>query len=131
VSQNALASVYDNPIVNAQYIALSTQYKANQQWTIRPSVIYAIAPQVAKAGQPFFNYWQRSVTTNNTSTQDQSKSLGLEFDLGVSFQWDDHFVVSWDNGLYLPGKFYAYSATPTENETSAVFASSLRLGVSF
>ena len=129
--QAQLGSPYDNPIVNAQYIALSTQYKANEQWSIRPSLIYAVAPQAAKAGQAFYNYWSRQVTAANTATRDQSKSLGLELDLGVTFQWDDHFMITWDNGVYLPGKFYAFSGTPTENATSAVFASSVRLGVSF
>ena len=129
--QSALGSPYDNPIVNAQYVALATQFKASEQWSIRPTFVYAIAPQVAKAGQAFYNYWTRQVTATNTATRDQSKSLGFEFDLGVTFQWDDHFMITWDNGLYIPGKFYAFSGTPVENATSTVFASSLRLGVSF
>jgi hypothetical protein len=127
---SALASPYDNPIVDAQYISVSSQIKPWEKWTIRPLLAYAVAPKTAANGEKFFNYWTRSIETNNTG-KSQGSSLGWEFDLGLTFQWDEYFQFSLDNGLFFPGSFYAFSNTPTENATNVVFATSVRIGVNF
>ncbi len=130
LSQSQLGSPYDNPIVDAEYIALSSNLKPWDKWTIRPSLVYAIAPQTAGNGQYFYNYWTQSVQQNNAG-KDQSASLGFEADLGITFQWDEYFQFNWDNGMYFPGGFYAFSNTSQDNATSPVFATSVRIGVSF
>ncbi len=125
-----LKSPYDNPIVNAAYLALSSNLKPGEKWTIRPAFIYAVAPQAATQGQYFYNYRTKTVQFNNTG-KDQGTNLGWEFDLGLTFQWDEYFQLSLDNGIYVPGDFYAFSNTSQENRTSPVFATSVRVGVSF
>jgi hypothetical protein len=116
--------------VDAQYLALSTQIKPWDKWTIKPAFAYAVAPRTAATGQYFYNYWTRTVELNN-SGKDQGSSLGWEFDLGLTFQWDEYFTFSLDNGVFFPGNFYAFSNTPTDNATNPVFATSVRVGISF
>lgn len=130
LSSSQLASPYDNPIVNATYLALSSNIKPWDKWTFRPNFAYAIAPQTAANGQYFYNYWTKTVQQNNTG-KDQGSNLGWEFDFGVTFQWDEYFQFALDNGIYVPGNFYAFSNTGTENATSPVFATSFRIGVNF
>jgi hypothetical protein len=125
-----LKSPYDNPIVDAQYVSLATQIKPWEKWTFRPTFAYAVAPKTAANGQNFFNYWTRTVETNN-SGKNQGSNLGWELDLGITFQWDEYFTFSFDNGVFFPGSFYAFSNTPQDNATSPVFASSVRIGVNF
>jgi hypothetical protein len=45
---NQLRSPYDNPIVNAIYTSVSAQIKPSDKWTLRPALIYAMAPMTAK-----------------------------------------------------------------------------------
>jgi hypothetical protein len=130
LSRGSLASPYDNPIVDAQYLSLASHFKPWDKWTIRPNLAYAVAPKTAANGQSFYNYWTRTMQVNQ-SGKSQGSSLGWEFDLGLTFQWDEYFQFSWDNGVFFPGSFYAFSNTPTDNATSAVFATSVRVGVNF
>jgi hypothetical protein len=130
MAQSQLSSPYDNPIVNAGYIALSSNIKPWDKWTFRPGLVYARAPQVSTNGSYFYNYTTKTLQQNNTGS-DQGANLGFEFDLGVTFQWDEYFQFSLDNGIYLPGNFYAFSNTTNPNATAPVFASSLRIGVNF
>lgn len=131
LNQKQLGSIYDNPIVNAGYLAFSTKIRPWDKWTIKPALLYATALRSASSSQAYFyNYWSRSIQ-QNLSQQDQSASLGWEVDLGLTFQWDEYFQFNWDNGLFLPGQFFAFSNTATSNSTSPVFASSFRVGVNF
>ena len=131
LSPGSLRSPYNNPIVNAVYLAMSAPIKPWDKWTLRPGFAYASALQTASASSAaFFNTWTRS-SQFNTSNKSQGSSIGLEFDLGVTFQWDDYFQFAWDNGIFLPGSYYAFSNTAQDNATSAVFATSFRVGVSF
>lgn len=131
VASNQLSSPYDNPIVNAAYLALTVPIKPWDKWTLKPGLAYASALQTASASSAsFFNYWQRTSQVNKLKS-DQGSSLGIEADLGITFQWDDYFQFSWDNGIYFPGSFYAFSNTAKANATDPVFATSVRIGVNF
>lgn len=130
LSQSALKSPYDNPIVNAAYFSWGVPIKAAHKWTLKPTLTYAYAPRSANSGDNFFNYWSRTVQTNTTGIN-QGNSLGWEFDFSVQFQWDEYFLFSFDNGIFFPGNFYAFSNTVNNNATSPVIASSVRVGVSF
>jgi hypothetical protein len=133
LSPSGLRSIYDNPIVNAAYLALSVPFKPTDQLTLKPSLIYASALQSASAGEPsFYNSWQRT-TQPNQANRSQGKDLGFEADLGVTYQWDDAFQIHWDTGVFFPGSFFAFSnaASGRENSTAPVFASALRVGVNF
>ncbi len=130
-SQTLLASPYNNPITNANYIALSTQIKPWEKWTLRPALVYALAAAGASANSSgFLNQWKGTVQTNNTG-QNQGLNLGFEADLGITFQWDEYFTFALDNGIYFPGNFYAFSNTTTNNATNPVFGTSFRVGVNF
>jgi hypothetical protein len=130
LAPNQLASPYDNPIVNATYAALSTNVKPSDKWTIRPGLVYARAPQSAGGTSYFYNYWDKQVHAT-AAGKSQGNNLGWEFDLGLTFQWDEYFLFSLDNGIFFPGDFFAFSNAATDNLTSAVFATSIRVGVNF
>jgi hypothetical protein len=129
---NQLRSPYDNPIVNAIYTSVSAQIKPSDKWTLRPALIYAMAPMTAKSNQAYFyNYWSRTTSRFANGASNQSSSLGLEADFGITFQWDEYFTFALDTGLFFPGDFYAFSNLPADNPIHPIFASSLRIGVNF
>jgi hypothetical protein len=130
VNATQLRSPYDNPIVNTTYFSLAAPIKPWEKWTFKPGLLYAIAPQTAGSTSNFYNYWTKTTATS-TPGKVQGTSLGWEFDLGITFQWDEAFQFSFDNGIYFPGSYYAYSNTQTDNAQSMVYASSVRIGVNF
>jgi hypothetical protein len=130
-----LKSPYDNPIVNANYLLLNPTFHTDK-WTFGAKFIYAIANQSAAAGQNFCNTVTRRCTDASgnpyVATEDQSKSLGFETDLGATFQWDEYFQFHFETGIYLPGAFYKFSNSATgQNATSPVFALTAAVGVNF
>lgn len=127
-SESQLQSPYDNPITNAQYYSFSGNYKTDK-WTFRGNFIFAMANQAAAQGSQFFNTWTRQYVNNAFS--DQSTSLGWELDLGTSLQWDDLFQFALDTGVFVPGAFYKFSNSATENAASPVFAVVTKIGISF
>jgi hypothetical protein len=128
---NQLKSPYDNPIVNAAYLAVSVPFKPADRWTIKPALVYASALQTAGTSGSFYNTTKRGTFTSSATTA-QGASLGIEADLGITFQWDENFVLSWDNGLLFPGSYYAFSnVAGFTNPTDAIFATSFRVGVNF
>ena len=97
---------------------------------MRPALAYAVAPRSAASGSYFYNTWDRALSSA-PAVKDQGTSLGWEIDFGVTFQWDEYFQFNFDNGIYFPGQFYAFSNTAQDNTRSAVFATSVRVGVNF
>jgi hypothetical protein len=126
---SALKSPFDNPITNANYLSFSQVFRT-QKWSFNGGLIFAQAAETASAGNYFYNTWQRKMV-QNTSGLSQGSSLGTEFDLGAMFQWDDHFFMRLDTGLWFPGAFYKFSNTATENATDTVWASSAKVGMTF
>jgi hypothetical protein len=124
----ALRSPYDNPIANAHYLYLS-EHISLDKWTLRPALVFAQSAQSAKAGQFFFNTWQRKMV--GPAVKDQDASLGWELDFGATFQWDDYFQFNLDTGIFSPGDFFKFSNTAVDNATSTVFAISVGVGVTF
>lgn len=134
LGQQALVSPYDNPIVNANYVNIGEQIHTDK-WTFNGALIYANATNSAAAGQYFFNYWDKRIAgpvgSPKVAVKDQSSNLGVEFDLGATFQYDENFQFGLDFGLYSPGAFYAFSNTGVDNATSLVFASTAKVGIAF
>ncbi len=130
VGAQNLRSPYDNPIVNANYLAL-TQLFHTDKWTFNTTFIYARADQTALAGQRFYNTVSRTLSGN--AVKDQGTGLGFEADIGAAFQWDDYFQFRFDTGVFLPGNYWAFSnaANGADNLTSMVFAASAKVGISF
>ena len=63
---------------------------------------------------------------------DQGTSLGFETDWGAAFQYDEYFQFRLDMGLWFPGDFHKFSnVAGVDNDTSMVFATTARIGVSF
>jgi hypothetical protein len=127
VGAQGLRSPYDNPIVNADYLAAGA-IASTEKWKFNLGFVYAKAGEAAVAGQPFFNHWYRRTFTANFN---QGTSLGFETDWGAAFQYDEYFQFRLDMGLWFPGDFYKFSNTAVENATSTVFATSAKIGVSF
>lgn len=126
-----LRSAFDNPIVNAQYLAWSGAFKT-QKWVFNLGFVWAQAPQAAQAGSYYFNTRQRQMVLA-AGTVNQSKSLGWEIDTGAGFQWDDNFSFKVDFGFYFPGDFYKYTglASDATNGTDMVFGTTARVGITF
>ena len=127
---SGLASPYATSISDAQYIALSSLIRPSEKWSIKPSLIYARAPQTAVGGQYFYNSRSQQ-QSSGPAVKDQGSTLGWEFDLSIVFQWDDAFQFVLDQGFFFPGSFYAFSNTLQDNARSAVMATSLRVGINF
>ncbi len=128
-SPTQLASPFDNPVTNANYVAFSTGISVDK-WQFRPGIVAAIADTAAVNGSNFMNSNTRSYATN-ASGKDQGKYLGTEFDLGITYQMDESFSFGVDTGVYMPGSYYKFSNSANDNNTSTVFANVLRVGVSF
>lgn len=127
---NNLLSPYDNPITNALYAALSGSYRMSK-WKLHASFVLATAQQVATSSTTFFfNSWTRKFVSYAASAN-QSNFLGWEVDWGATFKWDDNFLFGVDMGLFVPGSYYKFSNTATENTTQTAFATSVKLGVTF
>jgi len=127
---NALQSPYFNPVVNAIYAAAGGAWRVTDKWTLRPGIIYAMAPSTAKTGEFAYNYRTGAVPAT-PAPKDQGNQLGWEADLGLGFQWDESFQVGLDLGIFLPGSFWAYSGTLTDNPTSPVLGATIKAGISF
>ena len=129
VSGNQLASPYDNPIVNANYLSLNLAYHL-EKWHFHGNYIYAKANEVATQNGYFYNTWSRQFVAYNGGNA-QSNSLGWEMDYGLSFQWDDNFIFAADTGFFFPGDFYKFSNTTTDNALGTVWATVFRVGTTF
>ncbi len=130
VTQGQLLSPYDNPITNANYLALSGTYTTDK-WKFNLGLVYAKATDAAVAGSNFYNQWSHNTALANG---DQSTSLGLETDLGITFQYDETFQFRVNTGFWFPGDFYKFSnvaGSPNGNATSTVWATTAGVGVSF
>ncbi len=126
---NFLLSPYDNPIANAKYLMLHTKYKM-RKWDLRGAWIYATADSTASSSF-FYNTWSRSMEAFTSGVSEQGSGLGMEFDFGATYFWDESFRFDFDLGLFLPGDFYKFSNTTTENQTGAVFAAVVKVGLDF
>ncbi len=128
VGAPSLASPYDNPIVNANFINVGAAAHVDK-WGFKLGWTYAKALETASTGKYFYNTRLRQMV--GPAVKDQENGLGWEADYTTSYQWDEAFQFSWDLGVYSPGGYYKFSNTAVDNATSMVYASSFRLGVSF
>ncbi len=124
-----LRAPYGAPIVNANYAAFLPQMKFDK-WTLKGGIILGYANEAASASKNFFNYNQRRFYN---AIGNQSKFLGKEFDFGISFKWDENFLLAWDLGMWFPGEYYAFSNNNAlkQFDMSMMFASQVRAGISF
>src|SRR5581483_11072166 len=106
-----LRSPYDAGIVNANYLALTPHYKIDK-WTFKSAFVIAWAEQTAGSNQLFYNYQYRDFS-KGTAITGQNPFLGWEGDLGVSFKWDENFLLGWDFGFFFPGAYYAFTNDPS------------------
>jgi hypothetical protein len=113
-------SPYDASITNAKYVMLATE-KHWEQWGISTGLVWAQANQTAKAGLDAYNHRTGQWFT---SVADQSKNMGLEWDLGSRYNWDDNISVGADLGFLFPGSYFKYinstSATGRANTVTAL-----------
>jgi hypothetical protein len=126
-----LASPFDNPIVNANYLNFGGSYSTDR-WTFGGSLTFASARETAKSSSThFYNTVSRQFEAFGAAPFDQASFLGWEMDYGIGLKWDDHFTFQLDFGWFFPGDYFKFSNTATENAISSVFASAIRVGVNF
>jgi hypothetical protein len=138
VSGANLASPYDNPISDANYLNATVLLHA-EKWTFDGSFTFARATDSCSASQPYcWNNWMHEMVPQQGG--DQDKALGWEMDYGAQFQYDEYFNFRLDAGLYFPGAFYSYANTSAaqiaagaaaSNSTSTVLALVGRVAVKF
>jgi hypothetical protein len=127
---NGAASIYDNPITNANYLAFGTALNADK-WKFSLGFLTATADQTAIQNQRFFNSVTRKYSTA-VAVKSQDKSLGSEIDFGIGLQWDEFTRFGIDLGYYMPGNFFSFSnVAATDNATDAVFGAVASVGVAF
>lgn len=130
VSANQMSSVFYNPVTNARFVTLGAT-TTTDKWKFYGKFIYATALKSAQAGSYYFNQWSRHFVNTAAAASAQQKGLGWEWDMGTTFQWDDHVQFGTDLGFFAPGQFYKFSNTAVQNPTGLVWASNFRIGVNF
>ncbi|HTL12422.1 MAG TPA: hypothetical protein VL588_08030 [Bdellovibrionota bacterium] len=126
----ALASPYDNPVVNANYLSAGLGYSL-AKWNFHTQWTFANALETASAGSNYYNTWRRKFEASNG---DQAQGLGWEMDWGATFHWDESFQFGADVGWFFPGDFYKFSnvvGDANSNAASTVFGAQLKVGVNF
>ena len=124
-----LGSPYDNPIVNATYLSVASNYQTGK-WNLRGALVFANALKTASNSGRFFNTWTRNFVDYSDGPS-QSAFMGWEADFGAQFNYDRHFTFDFDFGLMFPGGFYKFSNTSQENGMSPVFAVVMKASASF
>jgi hypothetical protein len=130
LNATSVVSPYGNSITNANYLALGSTLHAGDKWDFKLGFAFANALESAENGKYFFNSVERKLSTLK-ATSDQEKSLGWELDWGTGFRWDEYFRFDLDFGIWFPGGYYKFSNGTVDNPTSAVFATSAKIGVKF
>jgi hypothetical protein len=128
LSAGSLRSPFYNPVENAFYGMLGGAWTISR-FRIHLDFISAAAQYVAKAGESFYNQWEKRFVSNAAATQ--TAWLGFETDMGVTYRWDDRMDLHLDIGLFAPGGFFGFSNTGTTNALSPQFASQLGFGLKF
>jgi hypothetical protein len=105
-----VASPYDAAISNAKYVMLSTE-KHWEQWGMNFGAVWARANQVAVSGQDAYNHETHQWFT---SLANQSANMGIEFDYGIRYNWDDNVSFGADFGVLFPGAYFQYINNPTQ-----------------
>ncbi|MEK7692291.1 MAG: hypothetical protein AAB425_14850, partial [Bdellovibrionota bacterium] len=113
----------------ATYVYLSGGLNVDK-WSFKLAGMYAVAGQTAGSGSYFFNNVTHQMSAA-PAVADQRSSLGWEFDFGSTLHWDDSLQLGIDMGLFVPGAYYKFSNTATENATSVAFGTLARVGVNF
>lgn len=128
---NYLGSPYDAPITNALYFAATQNFQPWDKWGFSATGVFAIAMQTAQAGQFFFNSWDRRMDPSGAAIKTQGNILGGEFDLGAKYQWDEYFHFKLDAGILIPGSYFGFNNTATDNALGPLFGVTLGAGVNF
>lgn len=115
-------SPFDSGITNAKYVMLSTE-KHWEQWGMNFGLVWAQANQAAQAGLDAYNHETKQWFT---SVANQQKSMGIEADYGVRYNWDDNISFGTDFGMLFPGSYFKYI-----NNANAQSPTNNVLGISF
>lgn len=95
---------YDAAVTNAKYLMFSSEKKW-EQWSLVGGFIFGKANQTAQAGQDAWNHRTKQWLTAKSS---QGNNLGMEFDLGTHYSWDDNIAFGVDVGMFLPGNYFKF-----------------------
>lgn len=120
-------SPYDAAITNAKYVMFSSE-KRWEQWGLNFGAVWAKANQSAKSGKDSFNHRTRQWYT---STANQGTNLGLEFDIGTRYNWDDNISFGADLGILFPGNYLKYINSTKEGPGNRVTALSFTAATAF
>lgn len=119
--------IFDNYITNANFLKAAVDFEKGD-WSTNFSLIYARANRVAENGESSFDHEQNSLFT---ATEDQDKSLGLELDLTVGYQWGKYLKAEFLAGYHLVGKYYEFNNGSGVAKVKNPYLVGLRFAVDF
>lgn len=124
---NEGGSIFNSPVVNAQFVRLHGNYKTDK-WNWKSAFIFANAMETAQAGKVSYQH-ERNYAFDSTRNQD--KSLGFELDLGFDYMWNPNVMVSGYYGYWFVGDYYAFTNATKEQSLSNVHGGGFRVTVGF
>ena len=123
-------NVYDSYITNSTYFKLRADY-IGERWSWNAAIIKAIANETADAGQPFYVHETNTYISTGASTT-QSDDLGLEFDLGFKYKWNEEIYIGGNFGYLMAGDYYAFTnSTGVVNSADNSMLLQINTGISF
>ena len=130
LSPDGVVSPYDSAITNAKYVMLSSE-KHWEQWGLNFGLVYAMANQSAQIGYDYYNSRTKQWSGSN-AVSSQGKNLGLEFDFGTRYNWDENISFGADMGLFFPGNYFKFiNKAGEESPTNRVSAFSFSAATTF
>jgi hypothetical protein len=101
---------FDAYVTNTTFFRLHGSFVTGK-WDMNLAAIYAFANNPAKVGQAY-NHQKNKLFT---AEYDQDSGLGLEFDYGLTYSWNDEIKVGLDVAYLVAGDYWAFNNTETPN----------------
>ncbi|MDD0854769.1 hypothetical protein HBN50_16790 [Halobacteriovorax sp. GB3] len=122
-------SLYDSYVTNTMYGKLRGQYKTNK-WTWDAALIYAKAEEVAQANAGFYNHEGRAWV--GTANVDQKDDLGMEVDLGFTYDWNEAVAIGGQAAYLFAGDYWAFTNDASNvNEANNSYLLQLNASIKF
>lgn len=123
-------NVYDSYITNSTYFKLRADY-IGERWSWNAAIIKAVANETADTGQPFYVHETNTYVSTGASTT-QSDDLGLEFDLGFKYKWNEEIYIGGNFGYLMAGDYYSFTnSTGVVNSADNSMLLQINTGISF
>ena len=122
------AHLFNSYITNASFLKFAGKYQG-QKWDFDLAWVWAKAEQTAIQGKSAFNH-TTGILDNIYVNQDDS--LGMEFDMNITYRWNKEISVGLASGYLLTGDYFAFTNDPNKKvKAKNAFIVQLKTGVNF